>query len=100
VGFLVAGLVFVCAVTTATLAVICIVQSFTGRQVFRPESSPRSPTQIKRGSRWAAGEWSATAVGLTALLFGSDPLLLVCVLVAVACFVGLLRDRRAHSPSV
>ena len=100
VGFLIAGLVFVGAVAAACFAVICIAQSFTGRQVIRPDSSFRSPAQIKRESRWAAGEHSALAVGLTALLVGNDPLFLACMLVGLACGLGLFRDRRIHSRSV
>ena len=37
------------------------------------------------------------AVGLTALLVGNDPLLLSCMLVVLACLVGLVRGRRVHS---
>ena len=95
--FLVAGLAFVCAAASGVFAVICVVQSVTGSQVFRPESSARSAAQIKRESRWAAGEYSAMAVGLAALLFGSFPLFLACMLVVLASLGGLLRDRRVHS---
>ena len=94
-----AWLAFVCAVASAALAVICLVQSVTGRQVLRPGSSQRSPAQIRGQSRWAAGEWSGIAVGLTALLVGSDPLFLLGMLAALACYVGLMRVRRAHARS-
>lgn len=99
VDSVIAWLLLVCAVASAALAVICIVQSITGRQVVRPESSRRSPTQIKRESRWAAGEYSAMTVGLTALLLGGYLLFLACMVVVVASFGGLLRDRRVHSRS-
>jgi hypothetical protein len=73
------------------VALINLVQVFTGRQLIRPAKSRRSAPQLRRESAFAAGlAFAMTLMSLHVIWAWGYPLIL-------ACMVGLFTVRRRYS---